>query len=144
MCDTVAVMTTSELLKHQFDDAGYQLTKVLEGIDDSLDFKLNEGGMTPRETVAHLGECYTAILTETKGEKHSWGSYQPSTTEWPALWTEVQGLRSQAAAVASEKEGWEDHASAFGPAHDYYHVGQLAAIRIAKDAGWDPYSIYKP
>jgi hypothetical protein len=136
-------MTAKELLKHQFDDAGYQLGKALEGIDASLDFKLTEGGMTPRETVAHLGECYTAILTETSGEKHSWGTYQPSTTEWPALLTEIQNLLEKAVAAAIEKEGWEDHASAFGPAHDYYHVGQLSMIRISQDAGWDPYSIYK-
>ncbi len=135
-------MTSKELLKHQFDDAGQQLSKVFEGIDSSLDFKLTDSSMTPRETVAHLGECYTAIITEAKGDKYSWGSFQPSTTEWPALWNEVQDLRAQAVDAAVEKEGWESHASAFGPAHDYYHVGQLAMIRIAKDAGWDPYSIY--
>lgn len=137
-------MTAKELLKHQFDDAGYQLTKVVEGIDSSLDLKLTDKGMSTREIVAHLGECYTAILTESKGEKHSWGSYQPATTEWPALWNEVQGLREKAIVAATEKEGWEDHASAFGPAHDYYHVGQIASIRLSQDAEWDPYSIYKP
>lgn len=142
MCDNGPVMTANELLKHQFDDAGYQLTKVFEGIDASLDFRLVEGGMTPRETAAHLGECYSAILAETKGEKHQWGSYQPSTTEWPALWAEVQDLRNQAVAAAIGKEDWETHASAYGPAHDYYHVGAMAQIRIAREPGWDGYSIY--
>lgn len=135
-------MTARELLNHQIEDAGYQLEKVLDGIDGSLDSKLTPASMSPRETVAHLGECYTAVITETAGEKHQWGSYSPRTTEWPALWIEVQELRKQASAAALDKAGWESHASAFLPAHDYYHVGQLAALRLVKDADWDPYSIY--
>lgn len=136
-------MTANELLTHQFDDAGYQLAKVFEGIDDSLDFRLIENGMTPRETVAHLGECYTALLNETQGVKHQWGSYAPSTTEWPALWEEVQSLRRKAFAAALEKEDWEGHASDYGPAHDYYHVGTMVQIRLARQPDWDAYSIYR-
>ena len=137
------MMTARELLQHQFDGAGYQLTKVFEGIDDSLDFRLIENGMTPRETAAHLGECYTALLSEAQGVKHQWGSYTPSTTEWPALWDEVQSLRKKACAAALEKEDWEGHASDYGPAHDYYHVGAMVQIRLARQPDWDSYSIYR-
>jgi hypothetical protein len=135
-------MTTKELLQHQIDDAGYQLDKVFDGIDASLDSKLTDKAMSPREIAAHLGECYTAVITETGGGKHSWGTYAPSTTEWPALWSEVKELRAKAAAAAVSKDDWETHANAFLPAHDYYHVGQMAALRIIQDPEWDPYAIY--
>lgn len=135
-------MTTKELLQHQINDSGFQLDKVFDGIDASLDAKLTEKAMTPRETIAHLGECYTAVITETGGGKHEWGTYTPATTEWPALWNDVKDLRAKAAAAAVEKEGWEEHASGFLPAHDYYHIGQMAALRIVRDPEWDPYSIY--
>jgi hypothetical protein len=135
-------MTTNELLKYQIDDAGFQLNKVFEGVDSSLDERLTEHAMSPREIAAHLGECYTAVITETSGGKHEWGTYSPSTTEWPALWNEVMELRGRASAAALSSNDWEKHASAFIPAHDYYHVGQMAMLRLTKDPGWDPYSIY--
>jgi hypothetical protein len=135
-------MTAKELLRHQFDDAGHQLDKVYEGVDSSLDSKLSDSGRSPRETAAHLAECYSAILKEANGEKHEWGSFQPASNEWPALWNEMKSLREQAKELALQKDGWEEHAIAYGPAHDYYHVGQLAALRITKDPEWDPYSIY--
>ncbi len=137
-------MTTKELLQHQIDDAGYQLEKVFDGVDASLDAKLTEKSMTPREIAAHLGECYTAVITEAGGGKHSWGTWTPSTTEWPALWNEVKGLREKAASAAVNKDDWEAHTNAFLPAHDYYHIGQMAALRLVQDSEWDAYSIYKP
>ena len=135
-------MTAKELLKHQIDDSGNQLVKVFDGIDESLDSKLTDQAMSPRQVAAHLCECYQAVITEAAGGKHQWGSYQPSTTEWPALWQEVMALRSQASEAALGAADWETHANAFIPAHDYYHVGQLAMLRLTKDPAWDPYSIY--
>jgi hypothetical protein len=135
-------MTAQEMLQIQMDDAGNQLSKVFDGIDSSLDSKLVAEAMSPREVAAHLGECYQAVITETSGGKHEWGSYQPGTTEWPALWNEVMDLRKKAVVAALGAEGWEAHASGFIPAHDYYHVGQVALLRLTKDSGWDPYSIY--
>jgi hypothetical protein len=142
MGHNVVAMTAKELLQIQFDDAGYMLDKAFDGIDESLDAKLTEQSMSPRELAAHLAECYTAILSETKGEKHQWGSYKPQSSEWPALWNEVKDLRARATEAAVNKEGWEAHANGFGPAHDYYHVGQLVALRLTKDPEWDPLSIY--
>jgi hypothetical protein len=135
-------MTAKELLKKQFDDAGYQLEKVFNGVDSSLDFKLTAHSMSPRELATHLAECYFAVIKESKGEKHSWGTYTPNSTEWPALLNEMKELREKATAAALEAEGWEDHANGFIVAHDYYHVGQMALIRMKQDASWDPYSIY--
>lgn len=135
-------MTAKELLRIQFDDAGYMIDKVFEGVDASLDAKLTEQSMSPREVAAHLAECYTAILKETAGEKHQWGTYKPASDEWDAQWAEFKDLRARATEAAVNKDGWEVHANSFGPAHDYYHVGQMAALRLSKDPGWDPLSIY--
>ncbi|MBC8063708.1 MAG: hypothetical protein H7Y17_02680 [Chlorobia bacterium] len=135
-------MTTQELLQHQFDDAAYQLEKVFDGLDASLDFRLTEKSMTPRETAAHLGECYVAMVKEANGEKHEWGTYEPSTTEWPAVWENMKELRAKATAAVLAKPGSESKASEFIVAHDNYHVGQMVATRMARDPDWDPYSIY--
>lgn len=135
-------MTTQELLQLQFDDAGYQLDKVFEGLDASLDFRLTEKSMTPRETAAHLGECYVAMVKESNGEKHEWGTYEAPTTEWPAVWNDMKDLRAKATAAVNSKPGLESSASSYIIAHDYYHVGQMVATRMARDPEWDPYSIY--
>lgn len=137
-------MTAKDLLKHQFDDSMYQLEQVFAGIDDSLDAKLTEHAYSPRETAAHLAECYAAMYTTCMGGTHEWGTWKPQSTEWPALWTEMKELRARAEAVAIERENWETHALAYGPAHDYYHIGQIAALRLVKDPEWNAYSIYKP
>lgn len=139
----MALMTTKELLQHQFEDAAYQLEKVFEGIDNSLDVKLTDQSMTPREIATHLAETYTAVIKETSGEKHEWGTFTPTTTEWPALWNEMKELRAKATAAALAKEDWETHAHAYIVAHDFYHVGQMAMIRLKQDPSWDAYSIYK-
>jgi hypothetical protein len=55
----------------------------------------------------------------------------------------MKDLRAKAQAVALEREDWETHALAYGPAHDYYHVGQMAALRLVKEPTWNAYSIYK-
>ena len=142
-----SVMTSTELLRFQIDDAGYQLEKVLEGLDGShVDGKPVATAMSMRETVAHLGEAYQATITEAAGGSHSWGSFQIDTDNWAGLVEKVMALRAQAAdaALASEDEDkGAKSAHAFIIAHDYYHVGQLAVIRIAIDSAWDPYCIYR-
>lgn len=135
-------MTAKELLQHQIDEANYQLGKVFEGVDASLDFKLTEQSMTPRETAIHLAECYTALAKDLAGEKHEWGTYVPGTKEWPGLWDELQALRSAAVAAVMAEGGDVMKGHSFIVGHDFYHVGQLCQVRLACDPGWDAYSIY--
>lgn len=138
----MAVMEAKELLRHQISDAGYQLNKVFEGVDSSLDFKLTPASMSPRETAIHLAECYTAALAEANGGKHEWGTYKPKSDDFQAIWAEMQELRAKASAAMMEATGQETHANAFIVAHDYYHVGQMAQLRLQREPSWDPYSIY--
>lgn len=139
-------MTTLEFAKKQSDSVSYMLQKAYEGAGDSvLDIKISEHAMTPREVAAHLGECYQAVLTETSGGKHEWGSFKPATTEWPALFEETMLLRSKAV-EACEKEGGDQGAqriSDYIVTHDNYHVGQLCLARLQGDPSWDPYGIYQ-
>lgn len=135
-------MTSKELLQHQFDDAAYQLEKVFDGIDDSLDFKLTEQSMSPRETVVHLSECYVATVKDVNGEQHSWGTFQSSATDWASTWAEFNDLRAKATAAVLASDGAETKGHAYIVAHDFYHVGQLCQVRLVRDPGWDAYSIY--
>jgi len=136
-------MTDKELLRHQIDDAGYQLTKVFEGIEEtSLDSRVTEKAMTPREVVAHLAEAYQATIAAAAGKEHQWGSYAPADSSWPAVWNEMMGLRERAAEAILES-GKVTDGNAFIVAHDYYHVGQICSLRLIKDPEWDAYSIYK-
>lgn len=138
-------MTANELLKKQIEDVSYQLSKVLEGVDESaLDFKIGPTAMTIREIVEHLCEVYTAVETESKGASHEWGSFSIEDKSWSNLTVHFQALRAKALEIveAAEDEKAILNASAFVVAHDYYHVGQIATLRLATDPAWDPYSIY--
>ena len=136
-------MTDKELLRHQIDDAGYQLSKVFEGIEEtSLDFRLTEKAMTPREILAHLSECYLATVEMAAGREHSWGSYTAPDSSWPALWNNTKELRDKAAEAALGADDFVLKGNSFIVAHDYYHVGQMCAVRLVRDANWDAYSIY--
>jgi len=138
-------MTANELLNSQLQDATFQLEKVLEGVEEKdLDFKLASTSMSIRELVEHLCEVYTAVEVESKGETHSWGSFSIEDKSWANLTDQFKSLRSTALTIASGAS--DDNAilsaSAFIVAHDFYHVGQLASIRMATDPTWDAYSIY--
>jgi len=136
-------MTDKELLSQQIDDAGYQLEKVFEGIEDaSLDFRLTEHAMTPRELLSHLSECYVATVAAAEGKEHAWGTYTAPDTSWPAIWNNTKDLRAKATTAALGAEDFAMKASGLMVGHDYYHVGQMCAIRLVKDPSWDAYSIY--
>lgn len=136
-------MTEKELLRHQIDDAGYQLDKVFEGIEEaSLDYRLTEHAMTPREIAAHLCECYVATSAAAAGTEHSWGTYTAPDTSWPALWNTTKSLRAEATETALNTADFATKVHSFVIAHDYYHVGQMCAVRLVRDPEWDAYSIY--
>jgi uncharacterized damage-inducible protein DinB len=138
-------MTSLELFAMQAEDAGYQLGKCLEGMSETqLDARLAEGLMTPREMVAHLAECYHAVTVEAGGAKYQWGTYSVPSLQTTDLLGTFRSLRSAALQALAEKgEDGLKQGCAFIVGHDYYHVGQLVANRIAADPSWDSYSIYR-
>lgn len=137
-------MTAQEFAKSELEHVGHMLDVVFTGLDpDLLDRKALPRAMSMRETAVHLAECYQCAIVVAGGGKHEWGSYLPSTLEWPALLHEMQRLRAKAVAACLDgtDEGLE-RAYDYVIAHDNYHVGQLCLIRIDADGGWDSYSIY--
>ncbi len=139
-------MTAKELLHSQTEDVGYQLEKVLEGISETnLDFKISPSAMSVRQQVEHLCEVYTAASEICRGEEHKWGEYSVDDKSWTNLKPLYLTLREQALKLLTESDDDQSlkRTSEFIIGHDYYHVGQLAALRIACDPEWNPYSIYR-
>jgi uncharacterized damage-inducible protein DinB len=138
-------MTAAELLSHQLDDLGKQLTAVLAGLSpDQQDHKLHENGFSPRETLEHLAECYQAFSTSITGGKHQWGSFSTEDKSWANLervWADLRAKALDMIGGLTDPEHLKA-ASEFLVLHDAYHVGQLAAGRLQAEPGWDPYSIY--
>ena len=139
-------MTATELLTIQLEDASYQIEKVLDGVDEAhLDIKLSPTSMSIRQSIEHLCEVYTAVDEESRGIKHAWGEYSIQYDSFDDLKSKFTSLRVRALGLVanpSNKEGFT-LASEFMVAHEYYHVGQLASLRIATDSAWNPYSIYR-
>ena len=138
-------MDISELLKYQLDNITLQVTKVFEGIGDSAkDARSAAGAMSPRETLAHLAECYHASLLAFEGKEHEWGTYQIETADWDALSLKVFELRSRVVGhiLANPNEKTAKAATDYVILHDAYHVGQMATLRIETDTEWNPYCLY--
>ena len=139
-------MNAIKLLSHQLEDTTFQITKVLEGVKESdLDFKIGPTTQSIRGLIEHLCEVYTAVEEESRGEHHKWGSYSIEDKSWGNLINTFTTLRSRAIELVSSPESEQQlfSASDFMVGHEYYHVGQLASIRIATDPEWDPFSIYR-
>ncbi|MFY9233852.1 MAG: hypothetical protein WAO58_05250 [Fimbriimonadaceae bacterium] len=138
-------MTASELIRHQVDELGYQLSKVFEGIPASgQDFKAIPSAMSPREILAHLCEAYMAFDAHGRGEEFQWGSFKPDPS-WEGLYAQFVAARNTATAraVSSEDEKALKSAHDYLVGHDAYHVGQMASCRIAMDPEWNAYGIYR-
>ena len=139
-------MTAIELLTYQLDDVGFQISKVLEGVKESdLDFKPVPTAMSIREQIEHLCEVYTAVEEESRGVEHAWGQFSVADKSWGNLTVVFASLRAKAVEVVSVPKDEKAYiaASGFMVGHEYYHIGQLASLRIATDPSWDPYSIYR-
>lgn len=136
-------MNAKELLSKQIDDAGYQLTQALNGMSETaMDSKATP--QSPREIVAHLCECYEAAIAQSEGREHEWGSYDAGDKSTPILLGNFQALRERAVEkvlAGDDAAIWHGHQ--FIVAHDYYHIGQLCAARVADDPSWDTYAIYR-
>lgn len=133
-----------DFVREQLDDSGYQLSKVFEGISgEQWGAKVTDESMSPRETVAHLCECYVAVQAGLEGQEHSWGTYTIPEMSDDALPTFLAESRQKAvnAIVSSSNPKAPSLASAYVTLHDAYHVGQLVTLRLGF-GGFDPYSIY--
>ncbi|HMS55749.1 MAG TPA: DinB family protein [Fimbriimonadaceae bacterium] len=137
-------MTISELIRMECDSVGVKVRKTLEGMEEAhYGFKVTPQAMTPAETLEHLAECYVAFQKIASGEQHDWGSYSAPDKSPAALMANWEAERAKAVAFALSDDSHAEHAHDFISAHDHYHVGQLALIRMAVDPSWDPYSIYQ-
>lgn len=140
------LVTTLELLSHQFEDAGHQVSQAIAGLDDpGMDHRPTPGGLTPRETLRHLAEAYVAFAKSCRGEKHEWGTYEVQDTSTEALVAHWRRTREDAVRLALEQSEPANllNACAYIVAHDYYHVGQLVQTRLAYDPSWNSYAIYR-
>lgn len=137
-------MERREIILSQFETVGRQLAAVLEGFPGpGLHSKLSEPMMTPMEMVEHLCDCYSAYTSPDPG-KYGWGSYKLSASDLQGALSELAGMRSKAKdlILTAEDPDTVMHAFDYVIAHDAYHVGQLAACRMACDPSWDPFSLY--
>ena len=139
-------MDAKDLFSSTIDDAEHQLRQVLAGLDEAaFDRKLAPSAMSPRETVAHLAECYVAAQKHARGESHEWGTHRTSGQSAPALVEEMfleRGKAKEAALASSDPESLKEML-AYTSSHDYYHVGQMCMQRLAFEPDWNAYSIYK-
>lgn len=137
-------MDATELIRWQLDQAGYQVSQVYAGISpEQWDTKPTDEGMSLRESLVHLADCYVAVVAKLGGNEPAWGTTQLPAEPEAAL-SEMQALRTAAVSALLESPGDEglQHATDFIVLHDAYHVGQVALIRM-KLGGWEPYSIYR-
>lgn len=137
-------MTAKELLQSLVDNAGFQLTQCFSGVtEEQADLKLHDDSMSFRVTAAHLAECCFAVLEHVEGREHKWGTFEPKSAAFAPLVEEWQELRARAvAATVSEDEKLIGLATDYIVGHDFYHVGQLVALRLSFDKDWNSYSIY--
>jgi hypothetical protein len=134
-------MTAKELLQSQMDAAGFGLEKAFEGLTDQAWDQTLGGMLSPRATLYHLCEVYTALMIKLDGGQFRWGTFQAP--EGDPL-TVFRDIRAQAVAkvLDSDSDAALATASDFITMHDNYHIGQLAGLRLSLEEGWNPYSIY--
>lgn len=139
-------MTAKDLALYGLESSGYQIEKVFEGIPDAdWERALTSDGMTPRQMLEHLCECYTAYLKHAKGEQHNWGTYKAPDNSVEGLRAEQRKLRAECKAIVEGSHDPDALTSAMDylVLHDPYHVGQMALLRLQIDPNWNAYSIYK-
>ncbi len=138
-------MTSSEMFRKLYADAGYQLEKSFEGMADScFRSKPNSQGMSPKEIAVHLAEAYVAGQKHFSGESHEWGTYQMDSPQQDVIIANMFEERKKFK-DAIEAKGDEDAMKTgldYGVNHDFYHVGQICSHRIENEPDWNAYSIY--
>lgn len=137
-------MDATELFVSLYDSGGSQLGAVFADFPaDAWDKKVTPGSMSARETAVHLSEAYVACGKHLEGEEHSWGTYTVDTDDPQRLIAHMFKERD-VLKMAALKKGPEEFRTvlAYSSNHDYYHVGQMVALRLEVQPDWDSYSIY--
>lgn len=138
-------MTAKQTLLSQFDTMTKQLNAVIAGFPEQAANKTLEGiSMTPVQMVEHLCDCIQAYKAPDKSA-YAWGSFKLAD---PSVTGALTTLNAERATVRTFIESATDektlaHAFDYLMAHDAYHVGQLAACRMASDPDWDNMSLYQ-
>jgi hypothetical protein len=139
-------MTAKELLAHQIDEAGFQLKMTFEGLsEEGFDHHACGSSMSPREMIEHLAEACQATIETAAGREYEWGSFSiedKTGANLVAVWADLRE-KASAAVLAGESEGSFKSGSAFLVEHDFYHVGQMATVRLSLDPDWNAYCIYR-
>lgn len=139
------MMTTLELIQIQLSGAGKQLNQLISVMsEENGDFKSSAMSMSPRETLEHLCEVYTAVLEMVEGKDHNWGSYVAPDTTIAGLSSTLNELREKAVSACLTGDAPQiETATHFIVEHDFYHVGQLVTCMMLSVRDFDPYMIYK-
>jgi uncharacterized damage-inducible protein DinB len=138
-------MTVEEFFLANAAHTAHQIDVVFRKFTgDQWDTKLVPEAMSPRETLAHLCDCYQCASQRARGEEPAWGSFKPEDDDPARLEETRQRLRAKA---IEEAVAVGDHALlaelyAYLHEHEAYHVGQLCLLVVRLDPAWDPYSIY--
>jgi uncharacterized damage-inducible protein DinB len=138
-------MTGWEVTRLCLDDAQKQLKAVLNGFDDSNADTRIDPMMSARDMVAHLTECCIAAQKTARGEEHDWGSFEPTDPSFGRLlenlWVERDKATEALHAAGDDKS--LKTCLAYLACHEFYHVGQLVALRLKVEPEWDWYAIYR-
>ncbi len=133
-------------VKAALDATTYQLTQCVKGMPESaMDARATPDGMTPRDMLEHLCECYEAYMAICDGKQWNWGSYKAPDRATAPLVETWKATRQKAVSrcLGSDDAQARENAMHYIALHDAYHVGQLCLIRLAAQPEWDAHSIYR-
>lgn len=120
-----------------------QLAKCFDGMtEETWDKAITPQGLTPRETVNHLGDCYLNYARIVQKEDVVWDQWRSAGTTGKERWAEVRALREAAVTACDGSDSSLELAVYFLLLHDSYHVGQLALARTGADPNWNSGSLY--
>ncbi|MBS1728318.1 MAG: hypothetical protein JST51_16480 [Armatimonadetes bacterium] len=138
-------MTGKAFAETLLEESDFQFMACLKGLSESdFEKKPVEHLMSMKECLEHMTECCLAVQTISRGEKHDWGNYKFPKGTMSELIALYQSERAKSSAIALERFEEESHfAKDFFIAHEFYHVGQMAAVRMALEPDWNMYSIYR-
>lgn len=136
-------MTARELLLKAIENADFQISAAVAGLDSqAAETRTNPESMTIRQQVAHTAEAAVAVLAGFEGREHPWGEWDPEDRSWSGIKKARQDARAAAITALPEDDASLWQAYSLLVAHDYYHVGQIAAARSVVHPEWDTYSLY--
>lgn len=107
--------------------------------------KLTPAAMSPMETAEHICHVYHAIMEVAKGATFDWSlPYSSGETTLAGRIAKFNAMHAQALEViaANPTDKVLEEALDFVSLHNAYHVGQICLLRMDKEEGWNPYSIY--